>query len=1154
MGGEGAITAGGGGGGDAAAPDNTPPPETTSLPPEVGLASVAALGPVPAAAALVGVGTAIDRTATEEGAALQAEIPQPEVGAEEAGDTTAAASSHGMAEKTVDRPAAVASPASRPVQEPAPLPAPTPAPTEGIATPSVQAAQGGKADPDDARRVQEAVYQMPTQDPGLDVQAGPPPTVPLSGDADPALAKAQKAELDATIAAQREQGAADAAAPAGEHDIRVRRPREVLKPAAVAKPGAGGGGRGGAEVADSTAVIADEQQGAEVRAAALQAQDAMVTRRGEHRAKVEEEKSRSAQDIATLREENTAAQSVERQNAQAEVRQARSDWTAEQHQTVSTTNQKVQQAVHQGQEQVTQARTQGDREAEQHITAGEREASEHKVRAQADAARKKREAEQESDGVFGWLSSKVTAFFNALKRGLTVIFDAAKRLVRAAIDKAKKLAMAAIEAARKAIVSAIKAVGAALVALGDVLLAAFPGLRRRWRRFIEDRVRRAEAAVNRLADQLKAGITRLLDALAQGFEFLLNSFRKAMFAALDAAKAVALGAIKAAKAVADALGTFAVLARDIAQGPLSWLGKLGTSAKDGVRNHLWGALKGAVQSWFDGKLEEVLGLGGVVWGVLKRGGIGVKEVGTMAFEGLKGAIPAALIGLLIEKIVSMIIPAAGAVLAIIQGLQAAWGTVQRILGAIGKFVAFLKAVKSGSAGPQFAEMVAAAAVVVIDFVSNWLIKRLRGPAGKIGSKVRGIANRILARIRRTVGRVPRRAASRQRLQDRPRQKRQDRASANRDRLDQAVRAIGPALRQLLARGVSKTRLWALQQFWRLRHRLSALTVNTSGRGFTITAKVNPGAVVGSGLIYAGAELSVLIREIARKELLSHPEVAHRMGSPSGTHSVIDSPTAGVGHAMQMRTQLQQHAPINFGGIRRYDLWTAHTAIYQPFNMAAHGDDGVEILERRARIGHAGSAVDRVDIPGTTGAYPYLAHTVLPAMGKDPSMGSVNPGIELARFAQTGRFDAALPLDQRRTLGAMSHLIFKVESARSFGNFVLAPMVAQLTQQGTLQWQQALSPRTSPDLHLPMARANAPGAVRGLEAKIAEQTGIAPRVGGHASGRDVNAMAISEEQLIVAWVTQVAGGAVAAASEESIRLHVRSLVRDWYRLHSATRRL
>src|SRR5262249_38093161 len=179
----------------------------------------------------------------------------------------------------------------------------------------------------------------------------------------------------------------------------------------------------------------------------------------------------------------------------------------------------------------------------------------------------------------------------------------------------------------------------------------------------------------------------------------------------------------------------------------------GAAGMDGIRNHLWNAFKRDVKEWFNAKLEEVLGLGLTVWNVLSQGGIKMAEIGTMVFEALKAAIPAALIQLLIEKLVAMIIPAAGAVMAIIEGLQAAWGTVQRILSAIGRFIAFLKAVKGGGAGPQFADMLSAAAIVVIDFVANWLLKRLRGPASKVGGKIKAIAQKILAKIKKAAAKV-----------------------------------------------------------------------------------------------------------------------------------------------------------------------------------------------------------------------------------------------------------------------------------------------------------------------------------------------------------------------------------------------------------------
>ena len=149
----------------------------------------------------------------------------------------------------------------------------------------------------------------------------------------------------------------------------------------------------------------------------------------------------------------------------------------------------------------------------------------------------------------------------------------------------------------------------------------------------------------------------------------------------------------------------------------------------------------------------MLGLGRTVWNLLTRGGIQLAQIGRMAWEAIKAAIPPALIALLIERLVAMLVPAAAAVMAIIQGLQAAWGAVQRILAAIDRFVAFLRAVKSGGAGPAFAQALAAAAVAVIEFVSQFLLRRIAGAAKKVAGKIKAIAQRIGKRIMGAVKKV-----------------------------------------------------------------------------------------------------------------------------------------------------------------------------------------------------------------------------------------------------------------------------------------------------------------------------------------------------------------------------------------------------------------
>src|SRR5204863_3005829 len=101
-----------------------------------------------------------------------------------------------------------------------------------------------------------------------------------------------------------------------------------------------------------------------------------------------------------------------------------------------------------------------------------------------------------------------------------------------------------------------------------------------------------------------------------------------------------------------------------------------------------------------------LGVGGMILQLLFDGGMSRQDIIQMALEGLMTAIPMALIAVLIEQVIAMIVPAAGAVMAIIRGLQAAWGTVSRILAAFGAFMTFLATVASGQAGPQFAQLLA----------------------------------------------------------------------------------------------------------------------------------------------------------------------------------------------------------------------------------------------------------------------------------------------------------------------------------------------------------------------------------------------------------------------------------------------------------------
>ena len=719
----------------------TQAPDTAGMAPEDGLGAAATLPVGTAAKALGGVGSAMDNSIQQEGERLQSEMPVVEVGGDKGGTAVQPLAVSGETGKTQRAKTASA----RPVPAPKPLPETPPSRVRNIPSPHVTGGAEGTLSAADAQRVQSSIQALPTTDPGLDVSAGPPPSLRLSGDANPAQIANQKQKLNASILSRSAQGAAEIAAPAGENAIRVRQPKESLKASTFAVTS--GTAAGAKPVDESVAIIAEAKQGAEVRAAISRAQGEISAKKAEHQGKVAEEQSKARQQLAELQTENASQQDAAKTQARDEVNKARANWSEEQRREVAKADEKSQSELAKGDENIAREQTQADEQASRHIVEGERQAQRHKSDAETEAAARKQSAEGESQGLFSGAAAKVTRFFDKLKQGLADIFDAAKKLVRAAIEEAKRLAVEVIEKARSTVVSIIRAVGDALIAIGDALLSAFPGLRAKWRAFIESKVKAAEEMVNRLADALKRNAQKLLDGLGKGLAFMLDLHQKGMMMILAAAKSVSLGAIKFAKSVADGLGVFVALVKDIAKDPGQWLAKLAAAVKDGIKNHLWKTFSNAVKGWFTDKIEQVLGLGTTIWNILKKGGIALKEVGAMVWEGLKAAIPTALIGILIEKLVAMIVPAAGAVLLIVQGIQAAWGSVQRIIAAFGKFFTFLKAVKGGAARTQFAEMLAAAAIVVIDFVSFWLLKKLRGPASKIGAKIKAIAKKIMTKIK-----------------------------------------------------------------------------------------------------------------------------------------------------------------------------------------------------------------------------------------------------------------------------------------------------------------------------------------------------------------------------------------------------------------------
>ncbi|MET8332086.1 hypothetical protein [Streptomyces sp. NPDC005181] len=237
---------------------------------------------------------------------------------------------------------------------------------------------------------------------------------------------------------------------------------------------------------------------------------------------------------------------------------------------------------------------------------------------------------------------------------------------------------------------------------------------------------------------MAAGLNALLDVLEAGIKAAVKIYR-----------AVILGAIKFAQAAIEALGKFAALVADIAPDPGGWISKAGSSAKAGITDHLWGAIKTGVKRWFDTKVEGILGLGKAVIDVLVKGCVSIKEIGKMAWDAIIASLPMMIASIVIEKVVSMIVPAAGAILTIVQGLMAAWQSISSILSAFGKFWAYLKAVKAGPAACLFAEAVAAGIVALLDFIANFLMIRLASATKGVGKRLKAMSEKIMKGLNKT---------------------------------------------------------------------------------------------------------------------------------------------------------------------------------------------------------------------------------------------------------------------------------------------------------------------------------------------------------------------------------------------------------------------
>ncbi|MEV3988547.1 DUF4157 domain-containing protein [Streptomyces sp. NPDC049837] len=748
---EGGGSCGGGGGGEAAPEEKQQePPDVSGQDPKAAIGTVSKLAPDQAAAAMPGVDRAADRKVGEEQRRLDASPPKRE--------------RPSGAPRTMSGPPEAAPPAAQvtgKVERIGPEEqgekqrakgsekAQGQKPTDSTPPPPVPAA-GKELSPEDAKSVDAAADAVPTVDPELrNKTVGPAPKIRLEGASDPKRTDDQARALKEKQSELQDTGRQDAAKPLGEDQIFPDAPREQL----VGRAAGRAGGKGGA-LARSAApkpgvgAVAKQERGGEIQGAAGQAQGDLAAKEKEHQQGEQQAKREKQTEIDREVAQNAAKQTSERGRAAEEARRERENWRAEQDTKIEEADKNSEKEHTAKNKEIVKARDDKDKEVEDRKNKDNERIDSEREKAEKEAEKKKEE-NKPSGGFLGWVADKVKSAFNAILDAVTKVFDAARKAVNSIIDTFKEWANKAIDFVRDLAIKAINVLADALIAIGDVLLAAFPELRDKFRKAIEGLRDKAIAAVNRLADGLKKAVNALLDALAAGLNKLLDVLEAGLKAVIKAYQAVILGAIKFAQAAIEALGKFAALVADIAPDPGGWLGKAGSSAKTGIQDHLWGAIKTGVKRWFDTKVEGILGLGKAVIDVLVKGCVSVKQIGKMAWDAIIASLPMMIASIVIEKVVSMLVPAAGAILTIVQGLMAAWQSLSSILSAFSKFWAYLKAVKAGPAACLFAEAVAAGIVALLDFIANFLMIRLTGATKGVGKRLKAMAEKIMRGLKKT---------------------------------------------------------------------------------------------------------------------------------------------------------------------------------------------------------------------------------------------------------------------------------------------------------------------------------------------------------------------------------------------------------------------
>jgi hypothetical protein len=420
----------------------------------------------------------------------------------------------------------------------------------------------------------------------------------------------------------------------------------------------------------------------------------------------------------------------------------RAEWRSNQQTAVEAARSRAADLSTEGLQTVAKHQADAKAEAAVHYAEGQRKADEMRRQAEAEGRTERAKSGQQSGGVLGWIASSAKSVAGGVAQAVGSVLDRARAAIRSVMDTARALATAVMERARQVIAATVRRTVDVLSSLAPGVMKTIGALAQRFRKEIVARINQAREFIGNVVAGLRRAVAVTLQRLGRALSGSIAILERGWQATIATVRSVVERAVAFARSAIAGLGAFASIILDVAADPGRWLRNLATSIREGLQHHVFPQLLAAVRGWFDDKLGSVLGLGAATWSLLQRGGITMAAAGQMAWETVKAMIPQTVISILIERLVSMLVPAAGAALLIVQGIQAAWASASRILQAFDAFMTFLKRVRWGDAAALFGNAVTLASVAVIDFLSNLLLQRIAPALGKVAKKLRLLAKGV----------------------------------------------------------------------------------------------------------------------------------------------------------------------------------------------------------------------------------------------------------------------------------------------------------------------------------------------------------------------------------------------------------------------------